>query len=75
MEGSVRDLVGIGLQIAATFGAALAYILQKRAHGQHNAHSIYWNPLWQLGLVLMVVVAGIDVYSFSLLDQSKLAGN
>jgi ABC-type phosphate transport system permease subunit len=69
LEGTSRDAVGIVLQILATFMAALAYVLQKKAHMQDNPISIYRNKLWIAGFVLMVLTALVDVYSFSLLDQ------
>lgn len=76
LEGPAKDAVGIVLQIIATFLAAAAYVLQKKAHmrtDEDSGKSVYRDILWQLGFVFMVVTALIDVYSFSLLDQSKLA--
>lgn len=67
--------MGIILQILATFLAAAAYVLQKKAHmrtDEANGKSVYQDFLWQMGFVFMVVTALIDVYSFSLLDQSKV---
>jgi len=77
MNAGTRDAVGILLQIIATFLAALAYVWQKQAHMKHEAGGPSAPPttsslLWRMGFVLMVLVAIIDVYSFSLLDQSKL---
>jgi hypothetical protein len=76
---SERDVTGIGLQIVATFLTALAYVLQKKAHidvtstAALGKRSVMTHKLWVIGFLLMVAVAGIDVYSFSLLDQTKQA--
>lgn len=77
MEDS-RDAIGISLQVVATFMAALAYVLQKQAHVEISAtpkgkKSVYRNRKWVTGFALMTAVAIIDVYSFSLLDQTKQA--
>jgi hypothetical protein len=75
MDGAARTATGVVLQIFATFAAALAYIWQKQAHLNHSPH----DPVpatrtlrWRAGFALMVLVAFVDVYCFSLLDQSVL---
>ena len=72
-----NDALGICAQIVATFLAACAYALQKKAHldlaASGDTRSVYLTRLWQVGFLLMVVMSGIDVWSFSLLDQTKLA--
>ena len=74
LEGAARDAAGIICQIVATFLAALAYVLQKLAHRELPAGaSVYASARWRAGFACMVAVAGIDAWSFSLLDQSKLA--
>ena len=75
LDGPGKTAVGIILQILATFLAALAYVWQKQAHLNSQlpgapAASSSW--LWRAGLGLMVLVAVVDIYSFSLLDQSTL---
>jgi hypothetical protein len=78
LEGAYRDAVGISLQMVATFLAALAYVMQKQAHIETSGtkgekRSVFRHRKWIIGFGLMVLVAGVDVYSFSLLDQSKQA--
>ena len=77
LDGAAKTAVGIVLQILATFLAALAYVLQKQAHlnalrGGAAAGPASGSLLWRVGFALMVSVALVDVYSFSLLDQSTL---
>lgn len=75
LDGAAKTSTGILLQVLATFLAALAYVLQKQAHtaalgaGAPPATS---SLRWRAGLACMVLVAGIDAFSFSLLDQSTL---
>ena len=74
LEGAARDAAGIICQIIATFLAALAYVLQKQAHKTlPKGDNVYLTTNWRAGFAAMVIVAGIDAWSFSLLDQSKLA--
>ena len=75
MDAAGRTATGVVLQILATFLAALAYIWQKQAHLYHSPH----DPVpatrtlrWRAGFGLMVLVAVVDIYCFSLLDQSVL---
>ena len=77
LDGAARTSTGIFLQVLATFLAALAYVLQKQAHtmalaGGAGAPPATSSPRWRAGLACMVLVAGIDAFSFSLLDQSTL---
>lgn len=60
--------------------ASAAVLLDQAAAGSSGggsappaSASVYRSPLWLAGFVFMFVVALIDVYCFSLLDQSKLA--
>ena len=62
------------LQLLATFLASLAYVLQKKAHiTTTDGSSIYRSPLWAIGIACLIGNALVDVYSFSLMDQAKLA--
>jgi len=74
LDASGRVAVGVVLQVLATFLAALAYILQKQAHLASAARggSATGSMRWRAGFALMVLVAVVDVYCFSLLDQSTL---
>jgi hypothetical protein len=72
-----RDALGVCAQILATFLAAVAYAVQKKSHSEvalaGDGRSVYSTRLWRFGFFLMVCMAVIDVWSFSLLDQTKLA--
>jgi hypothetical protein len=75
MDGAGRTATGVVLQILATFLAALAYIWQKQAHLYHSPHDptpATRTLRWRAGFGLMVLVALVDIYCFSLLDQSVL---
>ena len=75
MDAAEKTATGIVLQILATFLAALAYIWQKQAHLFHSPSDpgpATSTLRWRAGFGLMVFVAVLDIYCFSLLNQSVL---
>jgi drug/metabolite transporter (DMT)-like permease len=76
------DTIGISIQLVSTFLAALAYVLQKKAHIRVSAGGIEsWSDpanrkalvLWRGGFALMVVCALLDLSTYPMLDLSKQA--
>lgn len=75
----MSDALGTLLVLSGCFLAAAGYVLQKKGNVAWAAEPaairkpIYCNRLWLLGLVCMVVSAGLVVASAPFLDQSKSA--
>lgn len=76
------DIIGISIQLVSTFLAALAYVLQKKAHIRFSTSGVdAWSApankaayrLWKIGFVLMVVCALLDLATYPMLDLSKQA--
>lgn len=84
-DQSRHDAIGLSLQMVSTFLAALAYVLQKKAHveieacgglhvqpwGHAGSKKALWR--WRVGFIVMIVCAVLDLLSYPLLDLSKQA--
>ena len=73
------EALGVFITLGSCLGAALGYVLQKRAHTRREslaASSLgpLWRDLsWSLGLVFMIASAGLAVAAAPMLDTSKSA--
>ena len=71
--------VGVGLNVCASLFVTVGMMLQKLVHNRLSAEgraetvSYYTQPLWVVGLVLMVSEVIIDLATFGLAPVSILA--
>ena len=73
------EALGVLLTLGSCLGAALGYVLQKRAHVRREGLApsdrgpLWRNVGWATGLVFMVASAGLAVAAAPMLDTSKSA--
>jgi len=76
------DILGLSIQTFSCFLAALAFVLQKRAHVRVSAAGVesWFAPanlvalwIWRAGFVCMVVTAILDLITYPMIDLSKQA--